>query len=230
MIRMLTAAALCALFAGPVQAQSFFENLARRAAEGATERAVGAVVNGVRGTHEDSPAASSTDEDTEAPTVMRPRAGGERDFPVQGATVESGSGPSSWPLNALEVSYTGDWEFDPLIEAQIDALHEFAKVRCTGCEGGYSHDSWINHHLQNKDPDGVPAMVGRLPVGGVLSWRGIEATGRLEVVSDTSIGRFPCKQVRTVIVRGEETAEAPGLYCKGPTHSFDRDAWAKVLG
>lgn len=201
----------------PATAQSFLDGLARRAADRVAAAAAERLEGAARATSDS--VGGGGDRRSEV------RAGGEAAAAPEPAALR---GPAPWPLNPAEATYTGDLEFDPSDEARKQGLHEFAKVACTECEGGYSFDSWIAHHT-DLDVDAVAARVGSLEVGQSLSWTGIEASGRLEVVSDTPVGPFPCKQVRTVMTRGEATYEAPGLYCFGQSHAYARAMWVEVL-
>lgn len=205
-------------------AQSFIENLAKRAVDRAASAVAAHVEQSAHtGTEPQTAEAASPETSLSEPPQVSVRSSGRK------STRPTPAGPAPWPLNVGDAAYTGDWEFDPVYEARRKALTEFSKVRCTGCEGGYSYDSWINHHLKDKDPDGVPAMIGRMTVGEALFWTGVEASGRLEVIGDASVGAFPCKQVKITMTRGMESAEALGLYCKGKTHQYDAAAWAEVL-
>lgn len=210
------AAPLILSMSAPASAQSFLDGLARRASDriaaSAAERLEGAVSGAMSGVGD-----RRDDDRFTAP------AGPSADIAPPAA-----SGPAPWPLNPSEATYTGDLEFASADEARKRELHEFAKVRCTDCEGGYSFDSWISHQT-GMGVDEVAAHVGSLGVGESLSWTGIEASGRLEVVSETPVGPFPCKQVRTVMTRGEATYEAPGLYCFGKSHAYARAMWVEVL-
>lgn len=210
-----TVAAFVALsMSVPASAQSFLEGLARRAADRAAAVAV-----------ERLESAASGGGDS--------RGYSQADRPVSGATdapraPARGRGPAPWPLNADEATYTGDLEFAPADEARKAGLHAFARVECMDCEGGYSFDSWIAHHV-DMEVDEVAARVGALGVGGTLIWTGAEASGRLEVLSESPVGPFACKQVRTIMARGEATYETPGLYCFGKSHAYARAMWVEVL-
>lgn len=196
-----------------VAAQSFLENFARRAADrvatAATERVTSAAESVISG--EDGSA-------NEGPEAAAPR----RAASPSPAAVPSG--PTPWPLNPADATYTGDLEFAPADEARVRGLHEFSRVRCMDCEGGYSFDSWITHHT-DMDGEGV----GGLVVGQSLSWTGIEASGRLEIVSESPVGPFACKPARMVMTGGEQTYAAPRLYCFGKSHQFAREMWVEVL-
>lgn len=214
-----TAVAVPLMWSAPttVAAQSFLENFARRAADrvatAATERVTSAaesVISGEGGSANEGPEAAA------------PR----REASPSPAAVPSG--PAPWPLNPADATYTGDLEFAPADEARVRGLHDFSKVRCMDCEGGYSFDSWITHHT-DMDVEGVAARVGGLAVGQSLSWTGIEASGRLEIVSETPVGPFACKQARMVMTRGEQTYAAPRLYCFGKSHQFAKEMWVEVL-
>lgn len=210
------AAPLILSISAPASAQSFLDGLARRAtdrlaavaAERIESAATGAVAGGGDPGRDERSAVPAAGPAEPAPAAVR--------------------GPAPWPLNPNEATYTGDLEFDPADEARAEGLHEFAKVECMECEGGYSFDSWITYHT-DLDVDEVAARVGSLAIGEHLSWTGVEASGRLEVVSETPVGSFLCKQVRTVMTRGEATYETPGLYCLGKSHAYAREMWVEVL-
>lgn len=226
-MRLLLATALAApliwSMPSPADAQSFLEGLARRAVDrvagSATERVEGAIASAVSGEaapdRENGPGSDSQGE----------RAPGRSAAPAARA---ASSGPAPWPLNPDDATYTGDLEFDPADEARVKGLEEFAKVRCNDCEGGYAFDSWITHQ-RGMTVDEVAAAVGALAIGQTLTWTGAESTGVLEVVSEVPVGPFQCKQVRTVMTRGEATYEAPGLYCFGKSHTYAKAMWVEVL-
>lgn len=210
------AAPLILSMPGPVGAQSFLEGLARRAADRVAAAAVERVESAAAGE------ASSGARSGDGPATETGDAG---TAPAAARTT----GPAPWPLNPEDVTYTGDLEFDAADEVRVAGLHEFSKVDCMACEGGYSYDSWITYHT-DMTVDQVAAHVGGLGVGQTLSWTGVEAAGRLEVVSEVPVGPFACKQVRTVMTRGEAVYEAPGLYCFGKSHSFAKEMWVEVVG
>lgn len=211
-------ASLILSMSAPASAQSFLDGLARRAADRLAAAAAERVESAVSG---ENPGSADRRDDGRSEV----QAGRVADTaPARAAS----RGPAPWPLNPDDASYTGDLEFDPADEARAAGLHEFAKVRCMDCEGGYSFDSWITHHT-GMEVDEVAAHIGGLAVGESLSWTGIEASGRLEIVSETPVGPFACKQARMVMTRGEQTYAAPRLYCFGKSHQFAREMWVEVL-
>lgn len=226
-----SAAALALLYVGPVHAQSFLEGLARRAvdrvaseASRRTESAVEGMLSGQReGASDDAGEASAE------PEAAAPRAASGRAARASAGGRASAAGPAPWPLNPGAATYTGDLRFDPIYSEQFKALQEFGKSRCFSCEGGYAYDTFISYHVDAAAEGGVPGRVGRLAVGESFTWRGEVSTGRLEVLSDTPVGAFPCKQVRLTLTKSEESRDALGLYCKGKSHAYAADMWVRVL-
>lgn len=226
-MRLAQSAAIAAIFlsagSAPAHAQSFLEGLARRAVDRVADEASRRVERAV----EDAASGAAVEESSGSSLAVAPVAASAGN---SGATRPAAPprGPAPWPINPDDAAYTGDLEFDPADEARASGLDEFAKVDCMDCEGGYSYDSWINYHT-DMDVDGVAARVGELSIGETLSWTGIEASGVLEVISETPVGSFPCKQVRLVMTRGEATYETPGLYCFGKSHQYAKAMWVEVL-
>lgn len=194
----------------PVAAQSFLEGLARRAVERTVDAAADRAAGGER--REAAPGAER----------------GSPSGPAARGSAAVSSGPAPWPTNAGRATYTGDLEFSAEDQARADGLSDFAKVRCSDCEGGYSYDNWITHQ-RDMTVDQVAAHVGGLAIGETLTWTGAEASGVLEVVSEAPVGAFQCKQVRIVMTRGQATYETPGLYCFGKSHQYAKEMWVKVL-
>ena len=227
-----TAAAI-ALTLGTVQtaeAQSFLEGLARRAAD----RVASEARRRAEGAAEDLMSRRSTDDAEEAGETQEPNPpeatnarSTQRTAPRVAA--RAAEGPAPWPLNAGAATYTGELQFDPIYAQQYKAVETFGKSRCNDCEGGYAYDTFISHYIDAAAQGGVPARVGRMAIGESLTWRGEVTTGRLEVLSDTPVGAFPCKQVRLTLTKGQENQEALGLYCKGKSHAYAADMWVRVL-
>jgi len=190
-------ASLILSMSAPASAQSFLDGLARRAADRLAAAAAERVESAV-------PRENLGSAD--------PRGDGRSE-------VQAGRVPGTRP------AYRGGVGVEPAVEARAAGLQEFEKVRCMDCGGGYSFDSWITHHT-GMEVDEVAAHIGGLAVGESLSWTGIEASGRLEIVSETPVGPFACKQARMVMTRGEQTYAAPRLYCFGKSHQFAREMWA----
>lgn len=224
-----SAAALALLCVGPVHAQSFLEGLARRAVDRvvteASRRGEGAVegmLSGQRGE-------AAGDADAEGGPQPPAAAPTSRVSSGRAAARAAATGPAPWPLNVGAATYTGDLRFDPAYSEQFKTLQEFGKSRCFSCEGGYAYDTFISYHVDAAAEGGVPGRVGRLAVGESFTWRGEVSTGRLEVLSDTPVGAFPCKQVRLTLTKREESRDALGLYCKGKSHAYAADMWVRVL-
>lgn len=214
------AAALALASVQSAQAQSFLEGLARRAADRltgeASRRVEGAAADLLSGRR-----AEATDRTT-APQ------GSDASSAPQAAN-RAAAGPAPWPLNGGAATYTGELEFDPMYAVQYKAVETFGKSRCNDCEGGYAYDTFISHYIDAAAEGGVPGRVGRMAIGESLTWQGEVTSGRLEVLSDTPVGAFPCKQVRLTLTKRQESREALGLYCKGKSHAYAADMWVRVL-
>ncbi|RZJ98639.1 MAG: hypothetical protein EON88_00105 [Brevundimonas sp.] len=225
------------------QAQSFLEGLARRAVEGAADRAASALERSLTGGGE-SDAGRSGDaapEEADAPAVMRPRARSGAGQPAArpGAAEEAAApaaapstGPSPWPnnLGSARVRRPGQLTFDASLEAEKTAFREFGMVSCDDCEGGYSFDTAAKLFLNLRDMWAFDTALGALEVGQSLTWRGRASTGRITVVDAAPVGSFQCKQLRWELTRGQQTATRPGLVCLGKSNpDADNERWLEVF-
>lgn len=223
----LTTVALLALSgSAPASAQSFLDGLARRAADRLAEAAASRVEETVTGAMTGAAAGPDQPETASgapAPSTSAPARPARRAEP---AAIPSG--PAPWPTNAGQVTYTGDLEFAPVYQQELDALEAFSAVRCTGCEGGYFYDHWFTSRFA-REQGGVGGVVSRLAIGESISWRGEESNGRIEVTGDAPVGEFPCRQVLYIQTKGDQEARAHGLFCEGRSHSFAATMWDQVL-
>lgn len=229
--------------ASSVEAQSFLENMARRAVEGAAERAASALERGLTGgagEREATESSAATSESAEAPAVMRPRARtGSAQPPAQPAAVADVSreqapstGPAPWPnnLNAPRLRRPGQLQFSAALEAEKEAFKRFGAVSCNDCEGGESYDTAAKMFLNLRDMWAFDSALGALAPGQALTWRGRASTGRITVVGEAAVGPFSCKQLRWELTRGDRTATRPGLVCLGKSNpDADNDRWIEVF-
>lgn len=199
--------------ASPVAAQDFLGGLARgaarQAAEALTNRATQAV------TQPRQPAATPT-RPAPAPT---PSSGAPRAPQTSAGAAPapaSSTAPLPVPTNLSPALRTpGEFKFSPADEAAKKAFEDFGKVSCSSCEGGYSFDTWAQHH--------IPGMFGKLfdhlwglSVGESLRWTGTGGGGAyaITVASEHPVNGFPCKQLDYTGRRGTQTASYRGLICK----------------
>ncbi|MNQ23400.1 hypothetical protein D3C85_365630 [compost metagenome] len=234
---------LITAIASTAQAQSFLENMARRAAKGAANRAAAALERGLTGGGRDhdveerpnAPRAEAPD----APAVMHPRArsaSGRSASPA--ATTDDASvgaqstGPAPWPTNLdrPRLARPGQLQFDPALEAEKTAFKRFGTVSCSDCEGGESYDTAAKLFLGLRDMWAFDSALGALNLNQSLSWQGRASTGQITVVGETPVGPFPCKQLRWELTRGDQTATRPGLVCLGKSNpDADKDRWMEIF-
>ncbi|HUH10702.1 MAG TPA: hypothetical protein VLZ51_01225 [Brevundimonas sp.] len=226
------------------QAQSIFEQMARRAVEGAAARAGAALERSVTGTMErgrqgDGAAAGGTGEgaarESVGPEVMRPRARSStapaaRTPTAQPAAVAA-AGAAPWPVNAgAGVSRPGKLEFSAADEARKAAFDDFGRVKCTACEGGRSYDSWAQQRFNLRGHGAWDRKLGELGRDEVITWQGVEAHGRITVVGETPVGGFRCKQLKWELFKGTETAQRDGLVCFGLSSDYSAsESWVEVF-
>lgn len=95
------------------------------------------------------------------------------------------------------------------------ALDAFGKYQCAACEGGFGYDSWVDANISGLQGKSVAEKVATMKVGEALHWKGRISTGTLTVVGADPVGGIECRQVKIRLVKGQQSAERPGLYCKG---------------
>jgi hypothetical protein len=243
--RLLLCSLALPLAATPVSAQSFLENFAKRATEQAVASAAARLESAARRAAStaaekamSAPAAERAADSGAEETVLtpKPRAGrAERapagtESPASAPASLPSTGPAPWPLNAGKVTYPSDLEFSSELKAQADAFKEFGRVKCTGCEGGYTFDSWAQQAFNLRGYNAWEKKVGALALGEKLEWNGAESKGRLTVVSETPVGGLPCKQLKWELTKASSRAERPGLFCFGKQNQFaGSDSWVEVF-
>lgn len=96
------------------------------------------------------------------------------------------------------------------------AMDAFGRYHCMECEGGSGYDSWVNANLSDQLKGvALPDKIATLRVGDALRWKGEVALGSLTVTGAAPVEGFECRQVRILLQKGAQSAERPGLYCKG---------------
>ena len=226
------------------QAQSFLENMARRAAESAANRAASALERGLTGgaggRDADEGSGAAAPEAPDAPTVMRPRARSGTGQPAAQPVVTAEAaparaqptGPAPWPnnLDRPRLARPGQLAFDAALEAEKTAFKRFGTVSCSDCEGGESYDTAAKMFLGLRDMWAFDSALGALNLNQSLTWRGKASTGKITVVGETPVGPFPCKQLRWELTRGDQTATRPGLVCLGKSNpDADNDRWMEIF-
>lgn len=232
--------------ASSAQAQSFLENMAKRAAESAAEsaanRAAAALERGLTGGGRDRDAdehSEAAPEAADAPAVMRPRvrstAGTQAVAAHNSAPAPEraqSAGPAPWPnnLDRPRLSRPGQLAFDAALEAEKTAFKRFGTVSCSDCEGGESYDTAAKMFLNLRDMWAFDSALGALNLNQSLTWRGRASAGKITVVGETPVGPFPCKQLRWELTRGDQKATRPGLVCLGKSNpDADNDRWMEIF-
>ncbi|MNQ23398.1 hypothetical protein D3C85_365610 [compost metagenome] len=218
------------------QAQSIFEQMARRAVEGAAARAGSALERRVTGAMErgrqgEGAAARGMEgkgaQGEEGPEVMRPRGRASTAPAPRGAAA----GAAPWPVNAgAGVSRPGKLEFSAADEARKAAFDAFGRVQCTACEGGRSYDSWAQQRFNLRGQGAWERKLGELGRVEAITWQGVEAHGRITVVGETPVGGFRCKQLKWELFKGTATAQRDGLVCFGLSSDYSAsESWVEVF-
>jgi len=213
------AAGLSLAAANPAAAQNaFLKNLARQAAAAAIQNAA------QKPAQEQPQAAAAAGEDA-SPAPVAQYAAAEQ-TPVT-------TGPAPWPVNvgSRAVKYPSDLDFSPELEAQKKAFLEFSKVRCNDCEGGYSYDAWVQHHIRlDGSYKAWEKKVGALAMGEKITWKGSQSNGVITVVGEEPVNGWQCKQLKWELKKGQASAERPGLFCSGKAGAYDGSAsWTEVF-
>lgn len=239
MTRALLLACLLASAASSASAGSLFESLARQAAERAVRSAAaraGAPTGPAQGLG--TPRAQQTSEPAAAPpqtrtfSLVNDAAPGRRDDPAPRVQAAS-AGPAPWPSNesSADVKYPSDLEFPAEVEAESKAFDQFGRYECDDCEGGHSYDSWVQQALNLRGYNAWENKVGAMALGQKLTWKGNVADGVMEVVGETPVHGFKCKQVRYTLTRrkGSAAASRGGLFCFGKSGPFAAEpSWVEV--
>lgn len=228
--------------ASTAQAQSFLESMAKRAAEGAANRAAAALERSLTDGGRDRDADENSEappEAADAPAVMRPRArsaAGTQPAAANNtapAPVRAQSpGPTPWPnnLDRPRLARPGQLTFDAALEAEKAAFKRFGTVSCSDCEGGESYDTAAKLFLNLRDMWAFDSALGALNLNQSLTWRGRASAGKITVVGEVPVGPFPCKQLRWELTRGDQTATRPGLVCLGKSNpDADNDRWMEIF-
>ena len=244
MQRIVILISLMMAIASTAHAQSFLENMAKRAAESAANRAAAALERGLtgggrdRGADENSEAAP---EAADAPAVMRPRArstagtqpaAATNTAPAPAPVRAQSTGPAPWPnnLDRPRLARPGQLVFDAALEAEKTAFKRFGTVSCSDCEGGESYDTAAKLFLNLRDVWAFDSALGALNLNQSLTWRGRASAGKITVVGETPVGPFPSKQLRWELTRGDQTATRPGLVCLGKSNpDADNDRWMEIF-
>lgn len=109
------------------------------------------------------------------------------------------------------------------------ALDAFSAYRCSDCEGGKGYDTWAAKRLGVTGQGAWNAKVGDLPVGGVITWKGVQATGELKVVSENPVAGYQCKQMLYTIKKGDQSASRDGMFCLSkPRSSEVQPRWSEI--
>jgi hypothetical protein len=231
-LRAAVAAALLLPAAQPAFGFGLLDKLAEKAKrklEEKAEQATGRIENAGNGASGSSREGNSSRSTPAAPTVMTPRA-------VRGgATRRDSTAPvaRSTPAAAPTTSfrYPSELPRPAGFEAVKAAFTDFGKVDCSSCEGGFGYDSWPSFprdELSGKYNESGKRL-GALPVGHVHRWKGAESSGTLTVLAEETVGGFRCKKLQYRLVKGDASADRPGLVCWGYASSFaSSEDWNEV--
>jgi hypothetical protein len=218
--------------AQPAHAFGLLDRLAEKAKrklEEKAEQAIGGIENAGKGAAGDSRGGAPSPSASAAPTVMTPRA-------VRGGAPRGDSSatlaratPSAAP--EASVQYSSELPRPAGFEAVKAAFSQFGKVACSSCEGGFGHDSWPSFprdEFSGKYNE-TGKRLGAFPVGHVHRWKGVASSGTLTVLAEETVGGLRCKKLQYRLVKGNASADRPGLVCWGYANGFARsEDWNEV--
>ena len=118
------------------------------------------------------------------------------------------------------------------IKAKKEAFHEFGKVSCSDCEGGYDYESWANKYFYNEiheDRNGWANKLAKMEPGDEIHWQGSENYGTITMRAQERIGGFDCKTYGWVLEKGSSSAHRDGLLCWGKASDYSaNESWVEV--
>jgi hypothetical protein len=239
----MTAARLAVMVAAlalmPAANAQFFDKLknavnsATAAANAASDAAKSLTPDGRR--PEESPAASAASAPAAAPATMaaaapkrKPGCPGSRTPALAPLGQRPEGFPESlWPTEGPCDTFSfADYKFDAG-KAQKIAFDNASKVRCGDCEGGYSFDGWINHHL-----DKAEQKMLALKTGEKIQWKGGKYHGTIVLTGEQPVGTFPCRQYHWTLKdpkTGQVAAERDGMYCEWQGGYSTKPSWNEVI-
>lgn len=229
-VTVVVAVATAVLCGEPASAQDFGRMLGRLA-ERTAERAAR---NGADELTRRRPA-PEREQDRPAP-AQAAASGAAAGQAAGGGVIPAPVGIEPWPINAghRAVTRTDQLVFSPEMMAQKQAFQDASVFSCQGCEGSREIDSWRKGLRPDRDTDTAwSEVIGGWTVGRVINWRGRFVDGAITVLSDESVGMFPCRQLRhRITTRGVNpvVTERPGLICFAKREQFSGiDLWHEVF-
>ncbi|MBY8825295.1 hypothetical protein [Sphingomonas colocasiae] len=112
------------------------------------------------------------------------------------------------------------------------AYDAFGKVRCTGCEGGYTQAGWIDWPRDEYSGkyNGAETRLSRLPIGHVQRWNSNGFAGTLTIDGEEQVNGFRCRKMTYRIEKDGQSAARPGLICWGKANEYaGSDSWVGVF-
>lgn len=109
---------------------------------------------------------------------------------------------------------------------------EFGKVKCTGCEGGYTFAGWPDWPRDEFSGkyNGAETRLSRLPIGHVHRWSSNGFAGTLTVDGEEQVNGFRCRKMTYRIEKGGKSAARPSLLCWGKANEYaGSDSWVGVF-
>lgn len=222
-----TAAVMAALLvaAPSAYAQGFLKRLADRAVS-AAERNAERLVEDARDRGEKPAETGEGGGSDRAPAaVMTPRA-------VRGGAPRAAApAPEPAAAPAKPIRYTGDLPVPPEAEAARAAYNSFGEVDCNDCEGGIDFDGRPKFAFDqfSGQYEERARRAASWPIGHVHRWQGKASAGTLTVVAEATVEGFRCRQLRYRLVKGNRSAERPGLICLGMVSSeSSNENWHEI--
>lgn len=126
-----------------------------------------------------------------------------------------------------DIAVAEDWK------ARKAAFDAFGKVKCFGCEGGYTFDGWPAWPSDDdyaRRHNGTADRLGSWPVGHVFRWKGAESNGSVAIVSEETVDGFRCRRLKYQLQGKGGSAERPGLLCWGLSGPYaGKESWVEVF-
>jgi hypothetical protein len=140
--------------------------------------------------------------------------------------------PASRKPKADKIAYPSRMPIAEEWKTAKQAYEDFGKVRCSDCEGGYAYSgwpSWPRDEFDGKYNANEKRLV-RLPIGHVHHWSATGFAGTLTVNGEEEHHGFQCRRLTYRLEKAGQSAERPGLLCRGKQNEYaGSESWVGVF-
>lgn len=176
-----------------------------------------------------------TVEDAGAPAVQ---CAGTRPAEKTGSSAGRAAAPETATERARREMAASDAKYPSRMPIPDDwktaktAYEAFGKVRCSGCEGGYTQAGWPDWPRDEYSGKygGTETRLSRLPVGHIHRWSSNGFSGTLTIDGEEQVNGFRCRKLSYRLDKGGQNASRPGLMCWGKANEYaGSDSWVGVF-